>query len=124
VNFRSIYRAIGILISLYSREFLLTNPNDFALHTEEGGEVIWAIVNGKIFILILYFILQRIVFDSLLTHLNSQEYNELNGLLAICCLSSLFNNPGMPNKFKDVLKFNFNKKPEVSIKIRSLICIS
>ncbi len=90
---------------------------------KRGGEVIWAIVNGKIFILILYFILQRIVFDSLLTHLNSQEYNELNGLLAICCLSSLFNNPGMPNKFKDVLKFNFNKKPEVSIKIRSLICI-
>ena len=55
-----------------------------------------------------------IVFDSLLTHLNSQEYNELNGLLAICCLSSLINNPGMPNKFKEVMKFNLNKKNEVS----------
>ena len=75
----------------------------------------WArVYRLKIYYQSLNIFLQRIVFDSLLTHLNCQEYNELNGLLAICCLSSLFNNPGMPNKFKDVLKFNFNKKPEVS----------
>ena len=44
-----------------------------------------------------------------MSHLTSQEYNELNGLLAICCLNSLFDNPGMPNKFKETLKYNMNK---------------
>ena len=44
-----------------------------------------------------------------MSHLTSQEYNELNGLLAICCLNSLFDNPGMPNKFKETLKYNMSK---------------
>jgi len=45
-----------------------------------------------------------VLFESLLSHLNSQEYCELNGLLALSLIYSVINNPGVPAKYIDALK--------------------
>jgi hypothetical protein len=51
----------------------------------------------------------RVGFESLLQHLNIQQYNELNSLLTLSFFYTLLNNPGVPEKFIDMLKVQFTK---------------
>jgi protein CLEC16A len=58
-----------------------------------------------------------LVFDSLLSHLNStlnNEYNELSSLLAVTCLNCIMNNPGLPLKFKETMCIKKNTNHETT----------
>lgn len=59
---------------------------------------------------------QRVVFETLLGHLNNQDYSEQDSLVALTFLYNLLNNPSIPKKFIDSLKADRVNKDVIILK--------